>query len=429
MPLQFAPTGVRRFFTTILAICVTCVAALFAGPVSSGAMLLLLPGEMVPVEHGVSEDYEPLHKGRIDLGTGLYVRENEDLVVRGVPGLVLRRTYLSNYRVSRHFGVGTTHDGEVYLIGDGARFQSASLILATGTRINFARVSSGASVWNALFEHQESARDWRGTRLGWTGTSWALRRPDGSLSLFKPCGGGGGSCSILKARDADGHTILFRRDAGGRLVRMETGPAWIAFEYDLASRVARAHSSARQEVRYEYDARGRLSRVVGHDGAVRRYTYTDADQMATIVEPGTDIENVYGADGRCIRQINRFPDDDDAEPYIFDFSYDVENGEVVRVETKRSDRTWSRYTFASRDVTSEAWGRAGTELAAVAYVRDAPTREISSLTLTCPDRTGRPLPHTSIVTDGNEEEITWGLLKTHCSRRQATASAVAPEPR
>jgi YD repeat-containing protein len=43
-------------------------------------------------------------------------------------------------------------------------------------------------------------------------------------------------------------------------------------------------------------------------GAIRRYTYTPQDQMATIVEPGTDIENFYDANGRCIRQINRYPE-------------------------------------------------------------------------------------------------------------------------
>jgi hypothetical protein len=46
----------------------------------------------------------PVHKGSIDLPTGLYVRVNEDLVVQGSPLLVLRRTYLSGFRESREFG-------------------------------------------------------------------------------------------------------------------------------------------------------------------------------------------------------------------------------------------------------------------------------------------------------------------------------------
>jgi hypothetical protein len=33
-----------------------------------------------------------------------------------------------------------------------------------------------------------------------------------------------------------------------------------------------------------------------------RYTYTDLDEMATIVEPDTDIENSYEG-GRCVKQV------------------------------------------------------------------------------------------------------------------------------
>lgn len=387
-------------------------------------MLLLLPGDMTPVEHDLPDSYEALHKGHVDLGTGLYLREDEDLVVRGVPALILRRTYLSNYRVSKQFGVGTTHDGEVYLFGDGVRFQSASLILATGTRINFKRVSSGASFWNAMYEHNESFGEWQGARLGWTGSSWALRRTDGSLSVFQPCAGAG-SCSILKARDADGHTVMYRRDGRGRLARMEGGTRWIAFDYDGENRITRAYDSTQHEVRYEYDVKGRLSRVIGSDSAIRRYTYTPKDQVATIVEPGTDIENSYDADGRCIRQVNRFPD---AEPYVFDFSYRVEGGAVVQADTKTSDETWSRYTFTNGYVTRETWERTGLQPALFTYDRDATTNAITALTVTCPDRTGRPLRHSSIVTDGNEEWIKWGLLQTHCSWRRAPASGPTAPP-
>lgn len=406
----------RRLLVIILGLVIVGAVALLAGPVSSGAVLLLLPGGRTPVDHVLPDSYEPRHKGGIDLGTGLYVREDEDLVVRQVPGLTLRRTYLSNYRVSKQFGVGTTHDGEIYLIGDAVRFQSASLILAAGTRIEFARISPGTSFWNAMYEHREFGGGWLGARLGWTGASWALRRMDGSLSVFQGCSGSR-VCSILKARDADGHTVLYQRDTQGRLARMESGTEWIAFDYNSDNRIARAYDSSERQVRYDYDTRGRLSRVVGHDGAIRRYTYTAQDQMATINEPGTDIENVYDADGRCIRQINRFPGEKDAAPYVFDFSYRVAHGTVVETVTKRSDGTWSKQAFTNGYVTAETWGRSGVESAVFTYDRDPATNAVTSLTVTCPDRTGRPLRHPAIVRDGNEERIKWDVLQTHCSWR------------
>jgi hypothetical protein len=56
-------------------------------------------------------------------------------------------------------------------------------------------------------------------------------------------------------------------------------------------------------------------------------------------------------------------------------------------------------------------GRAST------YERDPATNTITALTVTCPDRTGRPLRHSSLIRGGNEEWIKRDLLQTHCSWR------------
>ena len=94
---------------------------MFLGPLTSGALFLLMPGDE-PATPDASPTDTPLHKGYTDLATGLYVREDDDVIVDGAPRLALRRTYLSGDRYSRAFGVGTTHAGERYLIGDGDRF-------------------------------------------------------------------------------------------------------------------------------------------------------------------------------------------------------------------------------------------------------------------------------------------------------------------
>jgi len=75
-----------RIVRLVLVGCVTLVlGVVFAGPVSSGALLLLLPAPQRPVEHDLPEDYTPLHKGHVDLNVGLYTRQNEDLIVPGTP--------------------------------------------------------------------------------------------------------------------------------------------------------------------------------------------------------------------------------------------------------------------------------------------------------------------------------------------------------
>lgn len=398
----------------ILAACsVLVVAAVFAGPASSGALLLLLPTPHGPVDHDLPDDYEPFHKGHVSLGNGLYYRENEDLIVRGSPPLILRRSYVSGYRVKQDFGIGTTMADEWFVIGDGKQFQWAALVRPGESRIHFDRTSPGSTVFNAMYRHTSSSGEWFGARLAWTGFDWALRQRDGALARFRQCGPHEKSrCSITRYRDSDGHVTTYRRDDSGRLLRIESGRRWIAFEHDADGRVIRATASTKGEVRYAYDTRGRLSEVISGSKVTHKYTYTDLDEMATIVEPGTEIENIY-ENGRCVKQVNRYADGSD--PYVFDFNYHLEGDTIVQVESKRSDGTWESYKFGDGGyTTAEVRGRGDVEAIAFTYERDPHSHEVTSLTMTCPDRTGRPLRHSSLVRPGEEERVKDDIVRTHC---------------
>lgn len=378
-------------------------------------MASLLPSGRDEAQQQSSTTYRPRHKGHIDLSTGLYVRVDEDLVLPGAPLLVVRRTYLSGYRRSTQFGIGTTHDGEWYLIGDGERFQWAELILATGSRVRFERVSSGTSILNARYEYRRGASEWRGATLAWAWVGWLVRRADGSSIMFRSCDRKTFEvCSIVQSIDPEGRSIHYRRDASGRLLKMESDPGrWIAFDYDAESRVTRAYDQAGREVRYAYDKLGRLVRVEGTEGRLHLYSYTARDELATIIDPGTTIENSYDDAGRCFKQVNRYPDDPD--PFIFEFSYRTLGSMILQTDTKRSDGTWTRYTFGKdRSTMSEAWGKDNRERVSIAYDRDPSSNDITHMTVTCLDRTGRPLRHSSFVAAGNEERIKRDLLDTHC---------------
>jgi hypothetical protein len=159
----------KKVLVALAVTALTLVAVVFAGPASSGAMLLMLPSGGPGRHQDLPESYRPLHKGYVDHSTGFYTRENDDLVVRSTPPLILRRTYRSGYRVSRQFGVGTTHPGEAWLRGDGQKFEWAELILPTGPRISFRRTSPGTSFFNAMYLHHSARPEWDGARLGWTG--------------------------------------------------------------------------------------------------------------------------------------------------------------------------------------------------------------------------------------------------------------------
>ena len=360
---------------------------------------------------GAPAEHAALHKGSIDLATGLYVRVNDDLVVQGSPALVLRRTYLSGFRESREFGIGTTHSGEDYLIGDSEGFQWAALILARGTRINFTRVTPGTGLPGARFVHDGSAGEWHGAELSWTLASWSLKKRDGSVLVFRGCGKED-VCSIIQSTDAHGRTINYRRNAFGRLLKMEAGSRWIGFDYDGEGRIERAYDSTRRTLRYTYDKRGRLERVTAADGTAYRYTYSDQDELETIEEPGTSITNTYEA-GRCVRQVNWFPDRD---PYVFELKYQAEGRTVHRTRITESNGTWREYAWDDRKAAmSELMGRTGAEPAFIMYERDAPSRAVIAFTVSGKGRDGQPLRQRIPVKQGEADLVKHALVSKLCS--------------
>jgi YD repeat-containing protein len=417
--LLLSQSRLGKLLAAILAVVMTLTALTWAGPLTSGALLLLLPTGQSPEEHDLPVLYQPLHKGGVHLATGHYSREDEDLIVRGTPALVLRRTHLAGHRLQKEFGIGTTHNGERYLVGDPVGFQWAALVLPDGIQVRFERTSSGSSYGNAMYEHRDSASEWYGAQLGWTGLDWALRRRDGLLMRFNGCGEGGPTtCSIVMERDADGHVIRYQRDKAGRLLRMEATPdRWIAFDYDNDGRIVRAFSSSSEHVRYDYDDRGRLSDVTASDGRRHHYGYSARHEMTRVEDPGVIIENSYDANNRCIRQVNTYPE---STPYTFEFSYLLNGDTVVETNEARSDGTWTRYNWdASQQRTSETWGATGFHPATFAYERDPFSHVVTAMTVTCPSRAGSLHSHWSRVRNGDEERTRRNLLRTNCSWESA----------
>src|SRR5262249_3863460 len=78
----------------LIAIIVLVPSFIWLGPLTSGGLFLTEPPPNPSVVHGLPADFEPLHKGHVDYATGLYVREDEDLVLAGDLPFVFRRTYL-----------------------------------------------------------------------------------------------------------------------------------------------------------------------------------------------------------------------------------------------------------------------------------------------------------------------------------------------
>lgn len=358
-------------------------AVAIGGASMSGRTLHALPTSTVP--HNLPTDYEPLHRGYVDGGTGVYHRKDDDLALGGTAPFVLQRTYRSGDPVSRSFGVGATHNGERYLRGTPEDLRWAELILEDSMRIRFERTSPGRGVANARFEHTERTTEYAGARLAWVGSFWGMWLQNGTVMIFSPCSPKSASaCSIIRMRDSGNHWTHFRRDGRGILREIAAGDATIALEYDQADRITRARASTGQFVTYRYDKGGRLTRVATSDEVVRSYTYGVSGEMVTVDEPGWFIRNTY-RNGRVVRQDTDLRDANGLlRRRTFSWEYAMRGDRAWMTEVRRPDGSVSRYEFNEAgyhvaETRRDARGRT----ARIDLDRDRASHAVQRLRLAC----------------------------------------------
>jgi YD repeat-containing protein len=384
---------------TMLAVAVAILAAVIWGPpLFSGALFLLVPGP--PTGRGPEHvsDYEPLHQGHVDIATGLYIREDEDIVLGKSPAFVWRRTYLSGDRVSRPFGIGTTHNAEWYLIGDPQRFAWAELVRDDGSRIHFNRLTPGHSYENAVYGHTATPTEYYGALLGWTGVGWRVRLRDSTVLSFKECGPDVNTvCSLLAMSNAYGNHVSFTRDQHGLVKQVNAQSERLSIEYDAQHRIVKAFDTAQHKVDYSYDSRGRLE-WVSANGVVRTYAYGTADELLNVNEPDREIVNRFDGDGRLIHQTVRRPNRPD---YRESFSYTVVDKTVVETNEIEEDGANTRYRFdEDHRMVLESFDRPGAPPITVSYDRGA-GGFARALTVRC-SKDGRRVSRTVRIRDDAE---------------------------
>lgn len=332
--------------------------------------------------------YRPRHKGGVDISTGLYTREDDDLFVNTPMPIVLRRTYMSGDHVSRPFGIGATHPGEWWIYGDNdQRIPWGDLILADGGRIHFTRISPGDRQEGAVLRHDSTPSEFNGALLSWNGSRWEMRFRDGALAVFLDCQRAHETCSLVERRDPQGHRIEYVRDSSGKLLRMESEGQHIAFDYDDHKRIVRAYDSAQHAVSYTYDDSGHLLRATGSDGVVRSYEYDARHKLTGIREPRRIIRNWFDESGRFARQEVRSSEQDD-DPYVATAKYVVDGDSIVQVDFDEGDGV-ERHRYNSHHyMISETLWADGPRPITFAYDRDATTNAVNGVTMSCTGREG-----------------------------------------
>ena len=360
--------------------------------------------------------WRPLHKGGADLSTGVYIREDDDLVVNTPLPIVLRRTYNSLDAFSRQFGLDATHSGEWWIYGKGdPAVPWGDLILATGLRIHFVRITPGDTRDGAILRHDSTAGEFNGALLSWTGSLWEMRFRDGSMASFL-AGYDRQVCALIERRDPDGHRIAYVRDPSGALLSMESEGQSIAFDYDDHKRIVRAYDTAHREVSYAYDDRGRLLRATESDGIVRTYEYNERNNLVGVREPGRIVHNWFDDAGRWVRQEVRDSEHDD-DPYVATVRYVTEAGSIIESDLNEGDGlTVHRYN-QHHYIVSETLDADGPAPIAFTYNLDPVSNASRSVTMSCLSSSG-PMTRVVQVASADDDAAKDTLIRESCVSRR-----------
>jgi len=356
----------------------------------------------------------PLHKGYIDISTGLYVREDDDLVLDTPMVVVLRRTYQSGDHRPRRFGISTSHPGEWWLSGNGdPAIPWADLTLANGVRLHFTRISPGNTQEGAVLRHDGLPPEFEGAILRWNGSRWEMQLRDGSSALFVDCQNENERCSLIERRDASGHRVEYVRNAADRLVSIESDGRSISFDYDEQNRIVRAYDTDRRSVSYRYDDRGRLVTASASDGTTRTYAYNGRDELLMVREPGRIVQNWFDDRGRVVRQEVRSSDDDD-DPYVVTVRYILDGESVIQTDLEENNLlTRQRYNH-DHFMVSETLDPEGITPVTFAYQRDSVTNAVTTATMSCVTLSGSATRKVPIEAQ-EDDELKWDLVRENCA--------------
>ncbi|MCA1602174.1 MAG: DUF6531 domain-containing protein, partial [Acidobacteria bacterium] len=304
------------------------------------------PGEG-PAPGDCTEDGDP-----VDLGTGLFVYQKTDLVLKDVLPISLTRTYRPKDSIVRSFGKGTTNPYDIYVAGDTANY--GQIVLPDGSLIRFNKIPNSSP---AVYEHIATpTRFYKATMRQITGVgpngAWEVRLTDGSIYqfgikvLWGDIFGPHSSITGLSAvQDRYGNRLTITRDSSFRMARV-TSPngRWIEFSYsDSSKRVAQATDNIGRTLSYIYDANGRLWKATDAKGGVTEYTYDSSDRMLTIKDPRSIVflTNEYDGNGRVIRQTQ-------GDAGVYQFAYTVDgSGKVTQTDVTDPRGFVRRVTFSS----------------------------------------------------------------------------------
>ncbi|MFN9726216.1 RHS repeat-associated core domain-containing protein [Acidovorax sp.] len=247
----------------------------------------------------------------VDMTTGHFVHIERDLMINDVLAIDIRRTYRSldnkenaGQEHIRAFGVGTTHNYDIYLRAGnqlGGNWKLMQLIMPNGRVVPFKGTLDGTIY--QTYSNFESSGEFRGAKIKLVDSTFVLFFRDGRQWGFTKFN------QLLKwMDDRNGNRInIDHRSLGAydHTTRI-TAPngRWVEFTYKNFL-VEKSTDHIGRSFTYTYDASQRLTEVTDPLGKKRIYTWDAVkNRITSIKDPNgnTRVTNEYDTAGRVKKQ-------------------------------------------------------------------------------------------------------------------------------
>ena len=238
---------------------------------------------------------------QVDLRYGLLLDQRTDFLTSDPLPLELTRVLRTQDSRSRAFGIGGNHNLNIFLVGDKWPFTWVDLVLDHGGRSHFRRSNWGFGYWDARYTDRDAAgSEFSGSTIEWEWPGWRLKNkgttyhfPDGDRTVRPE------QTALTSVEDYSGKRITLDRDSAGNLLLARApGGHDLKFKYDAEGRIIAVDQRAGGQFSYFYDS-GHLSRVTDDAQRITEYSYDSAGRMNRIQQDGTLVCSIdYDAAGR-----------------------------------------------------------------------------------------------------------------------------------
>ena len=346
----------------------------------------------------------------VDLQTGIFFHQWNDLAIRDVVPLALTRAYNSADTASHLFGIGSGSNVSMHLYTNNG-YVTPQLVLPCGEGVAFNLISGpsppSGELYGNVWAHNGSNTAFYGATLEFLTAPterWLLTMKDGTQYGFQ----NEVPNQLLWMKDRFGNQVQLVYNGG--LVEQMISPSGrsITLNYGSGNRVSSIVDNTGRTVSYAYTAAGALTTVTYPDKTTEQYGYTSTNQMQTMQDRRGNVwvTNQYDTQGRVATQTL-------ADGTAYQFGYTLNGSGTVTATTVTDPNGNQEYlTFDPASgyplTDTHAYGTALAQT--TTYIREA-SGLVDSLT----DALGRT---TSYAYDG------WGNV-TRLTRLAGTSDAVS----